>query len=287
MALSDNDRRIPGKNVLLAALRGWESFDHLFLDAAADLVELHYRLLTDQDRYGTGAGAERVGLVHDIDCWVVLAAPLPYMAARLHTESIGVVIDRLARLSAQLWVTADDPSDTQFEEIWIELDELATAYQQLADDVLAGICRLPDNSAISQPNEQSPRASLLLDAASSGLPALPTRHRTANGANKTPVGANDLQRRTLHSYLAVAISHDWRVEAVTDSTAVLTLLGRPRRKLGKLVKAVPGLSIFGVGALWMALTARRPATVTVSVDPDGRKNVCVAPESLPWPRRPS
>ncbi|MRH88191.1 hypothetical protein GFY24_12175 [Nocardia sp. SYP-A9097] len=44
----------------------------------------------------------RACLVHDIDCWVASRLPIAHGGARRHTESVGVVIDRLARF----WVLA-------------------------------------------------------------------------------------------------------------------------------------------------------------------------------------
>ncbi|WP_432279980.1 DUF4254 domain-containing protein [Nocardia cyriacigeorgica] len=70
---------------------------------------------------------------------------MPFPNARIHTETVGRVIDRLAELTAQTYVALTAPSDTVYVEACAQLDELASAYQDLIDDLAAGTRRLPDH----------------------------------------------------------------------------------------------------------------------------------------------
>ncbi|WP_433678013.1 DUF4254 domain-containing protein [Nocardia sp. CA-119907] len=131
---------IPSKDLLLTAIRGWGHNSHPLLDAAQELVQLHQQsAICSASQFDT-LMARRIQLVHCIDTCVRTATPSPLPAARIHTERLGSVVDRIAQLSAHLAVATVLPV---FERIWIQLDDLADGYQHLIDDLQAGIRRGP------------------------------------------------------------------------------------------------------------------------------------------------
>lgn len=89
---------------------------------------------------------DRARLVHDIDGWVVRELPTAHGGARMHTETVGTVVDRLAQFSAQAYSTLTGAPEWMVHDAWRRLSELAVAYEDLAVDVTGGVCRLPDFS---------------------------------------------------------------------------------------------------------------------------------------------
>ncbi|QLY32416.1 DUF4254 domain-containing protein [Nocardia huaxiensis] len=133
---------LPTKNQLLQACRG-SAFAHPLLRAAHDLAELHERRM--------GAGPEqlselediRTDLVHSIDIWVTSQLPPSHGAARVHTETLGAVIDRLALLTAHAFAALARTSGQDLAQAWQHLAELAVGYEDLASEVTTGRRRLP------------------------------------------------------------------------------------------------------------------------------------------------
>ncbi|MBF6100168.1 DUF4254 domain-containing protein [Nocardia cyriacigeorgica] len=113
--------------------------------ATVELGELHSDRITAAPRETERIDGRRAHLVHEIDRFVVLAVPVPFPSARIHTETIGRVIDRIAELTAMTYVVLTAPSDTAYVDACAQLDELASAYQDLVDDLAAGTRRLPDH----------------------------------------------------------------------------------------------------------------------------------------------
>ncbi|WP_280198890.1 DUF4254 domain-containing protein [Nocardia cyriacigeorgica] len=137
-------KHLPTAAQLLSACRGFPDTDGTLVDAAVDLGELHSDRLTNPAE-GERIDWRRAQLVLEIDRFVLLAVPVPFPNARIHTETVGRVIDRLAELTAQTYVALTAPSDTVYVEACAQLDELASAYQDLIDDLAAGTRRLPDH----------------------------------------------------------------------------------------------------------------------------------------------
>ncbi len=81
----------------------------------------------------------------EIDRWCARHLPVPPGGARLHTETVGRVVDRLARMSAQVYSRLVQVSDSEYERA-TTLNELADAYQDLVDELSCGMRRLPDTS---------------------------------------------------------------------------------------------------------------------------------------------
>ncbi|BAW05556.1 conserved hypothetical protein [Nocardia seriolae] len=46
-------------------------------------------------------------MAHEIDQWVIREPPRPHAAATLHTETVGMVVDRIARFSVDAHCTLD------------------------------------------------------------------------------------------------------------------------------------------------------------------------------------
>ncbi len=132
---------LPPKDLLLQACRGLEPGEHFVLRRACRLAELH------EHRLSVSAAAEidrqRAQLVHDIDRWVAMELPVAPGGARLHTETVGTVIDRLAQFSALAYLALTTTPDWLADDAWRRLTELANAYADLATEVSAGRCRLP------------------------------------------------------------------------------------------------------------------------------------------------
>ncbi|AHH16374.1 hypothetical protein NONO_c15730 [Nocardia nova SH22a] len=79
-----------------------------------------------------------------IDRWVTAHLPQTRAATYLHTESVGMVIDRIARYRvdahAALNSSAPEP-DCHFR--WQRLAELAVAYTDLAFEISGGLRNVP------------------------------------------------------------------------------------------------------------------------------------------------
>jgi hypothetical protein len=144
MRYPGNNRMVPGRDMLLAAFRGLPHDDHPMLELAGELAQLHGIRertplcdMAELDRH-------RARLVRSIDLWVTLATPVPSSAALMHTETVGQIVDRLARMTNQVFVPLSRAPDVVFYDAWVQLDELADVYQNLVDDLRAGARRLPD-----------------------------------------------------------------------------------------------------------------------------------------------
>ncbi|MEV6070409.1 DUF4254 domain-containing protein [Nocardia sp. NPDC052001] len=82
-------------------------------------------------------------LVQAIDCWVTSRLPPSHGAARVHTETMGAVIDRLAQLTAHAYAALTHAPGPELTRIWERLAELAVGYEDLASEVCTGRRRLP------------------------------------------------------------------------------------------------------------------------------------------------
>lgn len=140
---------LPDVKQMMAALRRRETVcasDHPVLFAATELVPLHQRLLTHVENADLGQIAgNRASVIRAIDAWVYHEVPMNHHA-RLHTETIGEVIDRLALRSALIGAPDAPHYSYHFGDLRIQLDELAVGYQHLTEDVTCGRRRLPKPS---------------------------------------------------------------------------------------------------------------------------------------------
>jgi hypothetical protein len=138
---------LPTAPQLLCAFQGRRFEDQLLLRSAHALAEAHARRVQVRDPLATAEiDCRRSELVDDINSWVEHAMPQHRQGASLHTESLGAVIDRMARS----WVEANAAidregarSDTTHKH-WYHLAELVDGYTDLVGDVAEGRRRLPD-----------------------------------------------------------------------------------------------------------------------------------------------
>ncbi|WP_280426367.1 DUF4254 domain-containing protein [Nocardia carnea] len=136
---------LPTERRILTAVRSWDlvcTDDHPVLLCAQDLTCLHTQLL---DRRHTADQhhlvQQRCAATREIDAWVHTTVPMN-QRARLHTENLGNVIDRLAQRSA-LIDASGDTTPQEFTYLWNGLLELIVGYRHLSEDLYLGTRRLP------------------------------------------------------------------------------------------------------------------------------------------------
>ncbi len=134
---------LPSKRQVLLACRGTSFPEHPVLSAAQELTELHGRKMTAAPDACAELDSLRNELVHTIDCWVTSRLPPSHGAARVHTETLGAVIDRLAQLTAHAYAALAHASGRELTDVWESLAELAVGYEDLASEVCTGRRRLP------------------------------------------------------------------------------------------------------------------------------------------------
>ncbi len=137
---------LPPKNLLLDACRGLPHGENLVLRSACRLAELHEQRLDASPGVAADIDRRRAHLVHEIDRWVARELPHAHRGVRLHTETVGTVVDRLAQFSALAYLTLTTAPEWVISDAWRRLSQLAVAYDDLAAEVVAGRCRLPDLS---------------------------------------------------------------------------------------------------------------------------------------------
>ncbi|MQY18589.1 DUF4254 domain-containing protein [Nocardia macrotermitis] len=138
---------LPTAPQLLCAFQGRRYDDQVLLRSARALAEMHARRARLHDPVvAAEIDCRRGELVGDINGWVERAMPQHRNGASLHTESLGAVIDRMARS----WVDANQAidregarSDTTHKH-WYHLAELVDGYTDLVVDVAGGRRRLPE-----------------------------------------------------------------------------------------------------------------------------------------------
>ncbi|MFE7796839.1 DUF4254 domain-containing protein [Nocardia sp. NPDC057440] len=134
---------LPGKNLMLAACRGDVHNDDPLLRSASELAELHERRLGASREQADAIDHERARLVREIDHWVCVQLPPSLGAARVHTETIGAVVDRLGQFTACAFAALASGSKGELGDAWERLAELAIGYEDLKDEVSVGHRRLP------------------------------------------------------------------------------------------------------------------------------------------------
>ncbi|WP_280299324.1 DUF4254 domain-containing protein [Nocardia abscessus] len=142
---------LPTKELVLHACRTAPRLDHPVLASAHLLAGLHRRRLR-RELYGANdIDRHRARLVLAIDRWVATQAPPPHGGAHMHTETVGMVVDRLAQFSACAYEILSGAPEWAVHNAWERLSELALGYEDLAYEVAAGLRRLP---YLSGPREQ-------------------------------------------------------------------------------------------------------------------------------------
>ncbi|MFC9438126.1 DUF4254 domain-containing protein [Nocardia sp. NPDC057030] len=139
--------------MVLEACRTAPHTGHPLLESAHLLAGLHER----RARTGPGTAADidahRARLVLAIDRWVATELPPPHDGAHLHTETVGMVIDRLAQFSVSANESPSSTPEWAVHDARARLAELATGYHDLAFEVSAGFRRLP---SLTHPRTHNP-----------------------------------------------------------------------------------------------------------------------------------
>ncbi|MEV6771312.1 DUF4254 domain-containing protein [Nocardia sp. NPDC051030] len=137
---------LPSKDMLLEACAGAVALPHPVLQAAYELASLHEaRMVAGEVGVVREIDCARYRLVCEIDRWVVREMPRPYAAASLHTETLGMVVDRVAQFSVDAYaVLTREEGEGRLHHAWKRLAELSLAYGDLSYDLAARTRRLPD-----------------------------------------------------------------------------------------------------------------------------------------------
>ncbi|UGT63671.1 DUF4254 domain-containing protein [Nocardia asteroides] len=137
---------LPTAPQLLSAFQGRRMSEHEPFRSAHALAGLHERRLELGDPGEIAElDARRAALVELIDEWIAREAPEHRDGAALHTETLGAVVDRMARS----WVAANRAIDSEgarsdkTHKHWYHLAELVDGYTDLVTDVAGGRRRLP------------------------------------------------------------------------------------------------------------------------------------------------
>ncbi|MGQ4599982.1 DUF4254 domain-containing protein [Nocardia sp. R6R-6] len=139
---------LPSKDMLLEACAGRVPIPHPVLVAADKLARLHHSRRSAGPARIADIDCTRARLVHDIDRWVATTMPPPYGAATMHSETVGMVVDRLVQFSVNAYAALDtDTPDVERHYAWKRLAELMIAYADLAAEIAARTRRLPDLAA--------------------------------------------------------------------------------------------------------------------------------------------
>ncbi|MGW5143266.1 DUF4254 domain-containing protein [Nocardia beijingensis] len=142
---------LPTKELVLRACRTAPRRAHPVLEAAHLLAGLHQRRLRRELGSANDIDQHRARLVLAIDRWVATQTPPPHGGAYMHTETVGMVVDRLAQFSACAHGILSGAPEWAVHNAWERLAELALGYEDLAYEVVAGVRRLP---YLSGPREQ-------------------------------------------------------------------------------------------------------------------------------------
>ncbi|MET7767178.1 DUF4254 domain-containing protein [Nocardia sp. NPDC005366] len=131
---------------LLSAISGRCTAHHPITRWCVDLVDIHTASEGIEDRH---SAKRRADIIRDIDMWTNHHVPQHLNGSRLHTETIGAVIDKIARAYTrfQTEMSRHAPGDPRVHGAWHCVAELVVAYRDLAAEVVRGQRRLPDRSA--------------------------------------------------------------------------------------------------------------------------------------------
>lgn len=138
---------LPTAPQLLCAFQGRRFQDRVMLRSAHALAQLHARRGRTLDMALVAEiDCRRAELTDDINDWIAQEVPQHRNGASLHTESLGAVIDRMARswVRANQAIDADGPRSDNTHRHWYHLAELVDGYTDLITDVAGGRRRLPE-----------------------------------------------------------------------------------------------------------------------------------------------
>ncbi|GAA5056746.1 hypothetical protein [Nocardia callitridis] len=136
--------RLPDKATILAACRGFP-FDgtHPMLIAAVELARVHETRENAPACEIHDLDWQRMRLIQRIDLFVSVAAPAPSPTARLHTHTMGQVIDQIAQLVVSAYIALAAAPETLYVDSSARLAESGEAYGDLVEELSLGIRQLP------------------------------------------------------------------------------------------------------------------------------------------------
>ncbi|MFI5540545.1 DUF4254 domain-containing protein [Nocardia sp. NPDC051900] len=134
---------LPTKELVLKACRIAPHRAHPVLESAHLLAGLHQRRLRCAPGGTNEIDQHRARLVLVIDRWVATETSPPHGGAHMHTETVGMVVDRLAQFSASAYDILSGAPEWAVHNAWERLAELSLGYEDLAYEVAAGVRRLP------------------------------------------------------------------------------------------------------------------------------------------------
>ncbi|MCM6773932.1 DUF4254 domain-containing protein [Nocardia sp. CDC159] len=134
---------LPTKTQLLHACRGIDYADHPILHAAHALTGIHESHLAAEHPGIPESKSHRARLITEIDRHVARSLPPAPGSARIHTETIGAVVDRMAHFTAIAYAALAGSHPTTLGDVWEHLAELAVGYEDLIDELHTGRRRLP------------------------------------------------------------------------------------------------------------------------------------------------
>ncbi len=138
---------LPTAPQILCAFQGRRFQDRELLRSAHALAELHARRAEVRNAHLIAEiDCRRSELVDDINDWIAQEVPQHRNGASLHTESLGAVVDRMARswVNANQAIDVDGPRSDNTHKRWYHLAELVDGYTDLVTDVAGGRRRLPE-----------------------------------------------------------------------------------------------------------------------------------------------
>lgn len=138
---------LPTAPQVLCAIQGRSFEDRTLLRSARALADLHARRVRVDDPFLIAEiDCRRWEVVDVINAWVVQQLPHPPTASALHTESLGTVLDRMARswVAAKRAIDREGPRSDTAHRRWYHLAQLVDGYTDLVVAVTDGRRRLPD-----------------------------------------------------------------------------------------------------------------------------------------------
>lgn len=129
---------------MLAACRGEIELDHALLRSIGELARLHEERLTAHRDRMDEIDCCRTELTNEIDRWIDNRLPPAHGSARIHTETVGAVVDRLAQLTVRAYaILVGTAPYWELCDAWELVAELAVACEDLVEEVAVGRRRLP------------------------------------------------------------------------------------------------------------------------------------------------
>jgi hypothetical protein len=133
---------LPSAEGLCSAIRGHHIDPHPVAQLAGEFGTLYQPAWA----HTLECWCRRQELKRAVDHWASRHLPPPHPDAKLHTETLGAVIDRLARTQVRayhLLMTVEDVAAPHVHAAWYRLAELVDGYTALADALARRAARLP------------------------------------------------------------------------------------------------------------------------------------------------